>query len=381
MNNEIFIVGICQNMCPEAEIREREKAGLIHVFEKSDDQKLPNSGRENERGSMRGQNRRYQRGIRELIKADKNRAVKSYTRPAAGVNKSKPSDLRPPPVLMKTVAYLCKEVLIRTDQPFIEVYDFVFDRLRAVRQDMVIQRISNESALVLLEAIIKFHLYAEYRFRSNAPPSYDPCINQKHLKDCLKTLLSTYELNNYRGSSRPFFEALYCLGSPESYEVISRAFQIRNEMKEATVFLNALDICLSIQNRNFYQFFQLLDELPPLLAAYTAQRVPFMRKHALKAMMITYGVQTCKVPLEWVEDMLCYPNAVRTEKDLIRIGSQIIFGEEKGEKFVKFSKSSSFLKEDTASVDNDVKFTVMAGLNNLEVVVTEQICPWGHQYL
>lgn len=69
-----------------------------------------------------------------------------------------------------------------------------------------------------------------YRFRYNAPSSYDPVINQKHLRDCLKTLLSLYGQNNYRGSTRPFFEALYCLSSPESYEVISRAFEIRNEM-------------------------------------------------------------------------------------------------------------------------------------------------------
>lgn len=52
---------------------------------------------------------------------------------------------------------------MRSDLPFIEVYDFVFDRLRAVRQDIVIQRINDDSATLILEAIIKFHLYAEFK--------------------------------------------------------------------------------------------------------------------------------------------------------------------------------------------------------------------------
>lgn len=54
-------------------------------------------------------------------------------------------------------------ILLRTDRQFIDVYDFIFDRLRAVRQDMVIQRINDISAIQILEAIIKFHIYAEYK--------------------------------------------------------------------------------------------------------------------------------------------------------------------------------------------------------------------------
>lgn len=44
------------------------------------------------------------------------------------------------------------------------VYDFVFDRLRAVRQDMVIQGIVGADAIDILEKIVRFHLYASYRY-------------------------------------------------------------------------------------------------------------------------------------------------------------------------------------------------------------------------
>jgi SAC3 domain-containing protein 1 len=54
-------------------------------------------------------------------------------------------------------------VLTNAEVPFNVIYDFIFDRLRAVRQDLVIQRIENEDAIILLETIVKFHIYADFR--------------------------------------------------------------------------------------------------------------------------------------------------------------------------------------------------------------------------
>jgi len=44
------------------------------------------------------------------------------------------------------------------------VYDFVFDRLRAVRQDLVIQGLSSADSIMVLEPIVRFHSYAGYRY-------------------------------------------------------------------------------------------------------------------------------------------------------------------------------------------------------------------------
>ena len=43
------------------------------------------------------------------------------------------------------------------------VYDFVFDRLRAVRQDAVLQALKGPELIVLLEHIVRFYIYAGYR--------------------------------------------------------------------------------------------------------------------------------------------------------------------------------------------------------------------------
>ena len=43
-------------------------------------------------------------------------------------------------------------------------YHFVFDRLRAVRQDLVVQSVRNEVTLKVLEISVRFHLYAGYKY-------------------------------------------------------------------------------------------------------------------------------------------------------------------------------------------------------------------------
>lgn len=97
----------------------RERAGLIHFFEKIDEHPTEgevNTARVPRTGRGRAQNR-SQRFNKDAIKADRRKAVKAYTRPAAGVNKTIASDLRPTPVLKKTVAYLCTRLFPGTFAP------------------------------------------------------------------------------------------------------------------------------------------------------------------------------------------------------------------------------------------------------------------------
>lgn len=79
--------GSCQSMCSSRELREREMQNRLHRFEM-----LPGTERD-----------RVPRG-------DPLRAVKEYTRPAAGKDSTNPSGLRPPDVLLKTVHYLIDDI-------------------------------------------------------------------------------------------------------------------------------------------------------------------------------------------------------------------------------------------------------------------------------
>lgn len=79
--------GVCQTMCPARELRDRERQIRLHSFEML-------AGTERDR----------------LPRGDPSRAVKEYSRPAAGKDSTNPTDLRPPEVLLKTVCYLIDNI-------------------------------------------------------------------------------------------------------------------------------------------------------------------------------------------------------------------------------------------------------------------------------
>jgi SAC3 domain-containing protein 1 len=107
--------------------------------------------------------------------------IKEFTRSSAGQEAAKPDELRPAKVLLQVVEYLVNRlvsywlrpfliiylssrVLPRTDVSFNIVYDYIFDRLRAVRQDMSIQCLSGPECISILEQAVRFHIYSEYRY-------------------------------------------------------------------------------------------------------------------------------------------------------------------------------------------------------------------------
>lgn len=84
--------GACQTMCPARELRDRERQNRLHRFEML-------AGTEQDR----------------LPRGDPSRAVKEYSRPAAGKDSTDPSDLRTPEVLLTTVCYLIDNIVASSD--------------------------------------------------------------------------------------------------------------------------------------------------------------------------------------------------------------------------------------------------------------------------
>lgn len=79
--------GSCLTMCSVGELRERERQKRLHRFEM-----MPGTERD------------------RLPRGDPLRAVKEYTRPAAGKDSTNPAELRPAEVLLKTVCYLIDDI-------------------------------------------------------------------------------------------------------------------------------------------------------------------------------------------------------------------------------------------------------------------------------
>lgn len=62
--------------------------------------------------------------------------------------------IRPLPVLQKTVDYLLNLVNQPYDDKFLNTYNFLWDRMRAVRMDLRMQHIFNSDAITMHEQMV-----------------------------------------------------------------------------------------------------------------------------------------------------------------------------------------------------------------------------------
>ncbi|XP_071530594.1 uncharacterized protein [Panulirus ornatus] len=164
-----FIVGTCMGMCPNAELRLRQREQLIHPLEMAVD----SSGK-------------------RLNYAQPRAMIKEFSRSAAG-HEIKASDIRPVAVLVKTVKYLLTSLCSRKDVPWALVYQFIDDRLRAIRQDLCVQGVKNITCIQLQQASVRFYVYSNYRTCEHELCDFDPYLNNKHLAETLATVISWFE--------------------------------------------------------------------------------------------------------------------------------------------------------------------------------------------
>ncbi|KAH7365619.1 hypothetical protein KP509_18G038000 [Ceratopteris richardii] len=113
-----FIMGTCKDMCPSKEREQRERLKDLAVFERLNNNPSKTS--------------------REL-------AVKKFCRSFTGV-KLAPDDVRPLHVLWSTLQYLLN-LLDDSEFSFDVIHNFLFDRTRAIRQELGMQRIANSQAI------------------------------------------------------------------------------------------------------------------------------------------------------------------------------------------------------------------------------------------
>ncbi|CAH1175860.1 unnamed protein product [Phaedon cochleariae] len=300
LNNESernYIIGTCMKMCPEKEIKMRERERLLHIFEIV-------QGTENH----------------PMPIAQIDQMVKCFSRSAAGKFMQDPENLRPPAVLLETVNYLLDNIAGRTDVSWLIIYDFIMDRLRSVRQDMVIQNVSRAYQITILQPIIRFLAYASYRLCEENVTDFDPHINNTHLQECLKRLLCMYdyydELNDTSkdGSgffidllkeSRQYFESLYVIFNLGSTTAITRAINLSSKWRSHLIE-TSLEISISYLNGNFVRVCKAIERLPTLLASLATLHLPELRRSSFKIMSTAYHSKNLRYPLDALQHLLLY---------------------------------------------------------------------------
>ncbi|KAH9298794.1 hypothetical protein KI387_030476, partial [Taxus chinensis] len=177
------LTGTCPDMCPAKERTQREQLRDLAVFER-----------------LNG----------NPHKTSVNLAVKKFCR-TISISDIQTSDIRPLPVLWATMKYLLELVDI-SEQAFTVVHAFVFDRTRAIRQELSMQNITSHQVIVMHEQMVRFHILSQHKLHQlNIDKDTSMLhLNFEQLSKCLRSLLDLYDANKKNTSEAGCQAEFYC---------------------------------------------------------------------------------------------------------------------------------------------------------------------------
>uniref|UniRef100_A0A6G1SC81 SAC3 domain-containing protein 1 n=1 Tax=Aceria tosichella TaxID=561515 RepID=A0A6G1SC81_9ACAR len=230
-------VGTCSSMCTYEELEERERQNRLSKFEM-----IPNTN---------------------PPKGDSKLAMKEYKRSAAGREFTVAMNLRPWSVLKRSLRHLLLDICLRDDD-WMYISGFVFDRLKAIRQDMIIQRIEGSRCVEILEGSVRFLVYSMFRLtcttrdyihdridKAKLSPEGMPVsgldnyemnvvremkLTMQCLRDCLHSLIVQYQDYVPDSPNRFIFEAINIIVNlPQllGHQYISTCLMSKQELRDS----------------------------------------------------------------------------------------------------------------------------------------------------
>jgi len=263
------IVGLCPDMCPEPERAERERKGDLDRYERlHGDRNLTT----------------------ELL------AVKKYNRTA-----ERDADLiRPLPVLQKTMEYLLGLLDHTYDDSFLGLYNFLWDRMRAIRMDLRMQHFFNQEAISMLEQMIRLHIIAmhelcEYNKGEGFSEGFDAHLNIEQMNKTSVELFQMYDDHRREGvffSTEKEFRGYYALLKLDKHpgykvepaELSLDLAKMSREIRGSPEILFAREVARACRMGNFISFFRLARKATYLQACLMHAHFAKLRRQALASL-------------------------------------------------------------------------------------------------
>ncbi|KAF2610912.1 hypothetical protein F2Q70_00009678 [Brassica cretica] len=264
-----LIVGLCPDMCPESERGERERKGDLDHYERVDGDRNQTS---------------------------KFLAVKKYTRTA----EREAILIRPMPILQNTMEYLLSLLDRPYNENFLGMYNFLWDRMRAIRMDLRMQHIFNREAITLLEQMIRLHILAmhelcEYTKGEGFSEGFDAHLNIEQMNKTSVELFQMYDDHRKRGITVPTekefrgYYALLKLDKHPGYKVepSELSLDLANmtpEIRQTSEVLFARNVARACRTGNFIAFFRLARKASYLQACLMHAHFSKLRTQALASL-------------------------------------------------------------------------------------------------
>ncbi|BBN15103.1 nuclear mRNA export protein SAC3 [Marchantia polymorpha subsp. ruderalis] len=325
------IVGTCTDMCPVKERLQRERLRDLAVFER-----------------VNG----------DLKKTSKELAVKKFCRTVVASELSQ-SDVRPLPVLWRTLQYLLG-LLDDPEFPFDIVHSFLFDRTRAIRQELGMQRIRDYQNITIHEQVVRFHIISQHELRElnrKRSKQIDTHLNLQQLSKSLYSLLNLYiSLGGEDGvqlDNEAEFHAYYVLlnlGSHGQLQAEPLSLWLPNvpsNVLQAPAMQFARKVLRCYRSNNFVGFFRLVNDATYLQSCLMELSFDAVRATAL-AMLNVAEYKLHPFPLLELGQLLLLEES-QVEELCTYYGLRT--GLEKGsEKLCLFVKQSTFTVPERSSL-------------------------------
>ncbi|XP_063605966.1 germinal-center associated nuclear protein-like [Penaeus indicus] len=258
--------------------------------------------------------------------------VKKFSRSSADKDEPLPYELRPGPVLLKTMDFLVCNIIERGEDENVETdvwYNYLWNRTRAIRNDLMQQQLTDGRAVAIIERCMRFHIHAAARFCQEPPDLFDAKMNTEHLTKSLQTLKELYKDLGERGEyfeTEPEFRAYeLLLNLNEGQTFITQYSQYREEVQKSKEVQFALKVGMALMFNNYVKFFKLLKSATYLQACMMHRYFRQVRAKALDTLMKAYvppkQVQT--LPLETVIPTLGFENEADAESYLQVYGIKV----------------------------------------------------------
>ncbi|XP_054786650.1 SAC3 family protein B isoform X2 [Prosopis cineraria] len=264
-----IIIGLCPDMCPESERAERERKGDLDQYERLDGDRNVTS--------------------RVL-------AVKKYNRTA----EREANLIRPMPVLQETIDYLLNLLDQRYDERFLGMYNFLWDRMRAIRMDLRMQHIFNQGAITMLEQMIRLHIIAmhelcEFTKGEGFSEGFDAHLNIEQMNKTSVELFQMYDDHRKKGINVPTekefrgYYALLKLDKHPGYKVEPAELSLdlakmTPETRQTPEVLFARKVARACRTGNFIAFFRLARKASYLQACLMHAHFAKLRTQALASL-------------------------------------------------------------------------------------------------
>ncbi|XP_069948274.1 germinal-center associated nuclear protein [Cherax quadricarinatus] len=243
--------------------------------------------------------------------------TKKFSRSSADKDVPLPHELRPGPVLLRTMDFLVCNIINQADTEETEVdiwYNYLWNRTRAIRNDLMQQQLTDSNAVVIMERCTRFHIYAAARLCQEPPDLFDAKMNTEHLTKSLQTLKELYLDLGERGEyfdTEPEFRAYeMLLNLNDGERIVTQYSKFRGEVQKSSHVQFALKAVLAVTFNNYVKFFKLLKSATYLQGCLLHRYFRQVRSKALdtfmKAYVPTKAPQT--LPMESVIKTLGFEN-------------------------------------------------------------------------